>query len=170
MADPVNTIIDRIPLANGAIFFAYFNDTLYCTGPSMRRINLTTKEIAQFGPPATTTGAIAAVDYHRPYPVPPDILGSGTPDGRIYVTTFSDNFVDAAGMVSYDDFEAGEIVPPLFDRFTSFKLSPQAASSYRPAVSAMVVSSNGRYLYFFDVSTLLLGVVDLEAGPRMLGA
>ena len=73
-------------------------------------------------------------------------------------------------MVSFDDFEAAEIVPPLLDQFTQFKLSPQAASNYRPFVTAMVVSNSGRYLYFFDVSTLMLGVVDLESGPRTLGA
>jgi DNA-binding beta-propeller fold protein YncE len=34
----------------------------------------------------------------------------------------------------------------------------------------MVVSSDGRYLYYFDVTTFQLGIVDLAAGPRMVGA
>ncbi|AKK25776.1 hypothetical protein AB431_02590 [Mycobacterium sp. EPa45] len=123
----------------------------------------------QIGPQATFSGAIAVVDFHRPFPVPPDVLGSGTPDGRIYIATVSDSFVDAGGMVSFDDFEAAEILPPLLDRVTQFKLSPQAASTFRPAVSAMVVSSDGKYLYYFDLTTRMLCVVDLEAGPRMLG-
>ncbi len=34
----------------------------------------------------------------------------------------------------------------------------------------MVVSSSGRYLYYYDLNTLMLGVIDLAAGPRTLGA
>lgn len=169
MADPMNTIIDRFPLTNGAGFFEYFNDTLYCSGSSIQRINLSTREITQIGPPATWTSAMTAVDFHRPWDVSPDVIGSGAPEGRIYVATFSDDYADGDGWVSADDFEAAEIFPPLLDRFTPFKLSPQAASTYRPVVSAMAVSSDAKYLYFFDVTTFMLGVVDLEAGPRMLG-
>jgi DNA-binding beta-propeller fold protein YncE len=170
MADPVNTIVDHIPLTNGAGFLEYFNNTLYCTGDGLRRINPSTKQVTEIGTRATSSFAIAAVDFHRPFPVPPDVIGSGQPDGRIYISTVSDDFVDAGGMVSFDDFEAAEIVPPLLDQFTQFKLSPQAASNYRPFVTAMVVSNSGRYLYFFDVRTIMLGVVDLESGPRTLGA
>jgi YVTN family beta-propeller protein len=167
--DPLNRIIDQIPLPNGAFSFEYFNDTLYCTGGTTRRINLHTNAVTEIGPSATFSGAIAAIDFHRPFDVPPDVLGSGLPDGRIYIATISDSFSGAGGMVSYDDFEAAEIFPPLLDRVTQFKLSPQVASTFRPSVSAMVVSSDGRYLYYFDLTTRMLGVVDLEAGPRMLG-
>lgn len=167
--DPLNRIIDHIPLPNGAFSFEYFNDTLYCTGGTTRRIDLRTNAVTEIGPRATFSGAIAAIDFHRPYPVPPDVLGSGLPDGRLYIATISDSFVNAGGMVSFDDFEAAEILPPLLDRITQFKLSPQAASTFRPSVSAMVVSSDGRYLYYFDLTTRMLCKVDLEAGPRLLG-
>lgn len=169
MPAPVNEIVDHIPLSNGAMFFEYFNDTLYCTGGTTRRIRLSTKEITEIGPPATFSGAIAVIDFHRPFPVPPDVLGSGTPDGRIYIATVSDSYLNGAATVPFDDFEAAEIQPSLADRITQFKLSPQAASTFRPAVLAMVVSSDGRYLYYFDQTTLMLCVVDLEAGPRLLG-
>ncbi len=98
MTGPVNAIVDHIPLANGASFFDYFNDTLYCTGDVLRRIDLSTKHVTEFGPSDISTGAIVAVDFHRPFPAPADdsivMIGSGAPDGRIYVTTYSDDFVE----------------------------------------------------------------------------
>jgi len=166
---PVNEIVDHIPLPNGAMFFEYFNDTLYCTGGTIRRIRLSTKETTEIGPLATFSGAITVVDFHRPFPVPPDVLGSGTPDGRIYIATTSDSFLNGSGMVPFDDFEAAEIQPSLGDRITQFKLSPQPASTFRPAVYAMVVSSDGRFLYYFDQTTCMLCVVDLDADRRLLG-
>lgn len=174
MADPVNTIVDHIPLTDGASFIDYFNGSLYCSGDSLRRINLSTNEVTEIGPSDVSTGPVLAVDFHRPFGGPVDddivIIGEGTPDGRIYATTFSDDFVDAGGWVSPDDMEAVEINPPLQHLFTEFKLSPQAASSYRPLVTAMVATSDGKYLYFFDFTTLMVFVVDLAAGPRTLGA
>jgi len=169
MPDPVNTIVDRIPLpANGVMSFDHFNDTIYCTGDAIRRIKLSTKEIAEIGPPARFSGAIAVVDFHRPFPVPPDVLGSGTPDGRIYIATIGKDFL-SGGMVPWDDFEAVEIVPSLGDRQTQFKLSPQVASTFWPPVWSMVGSNDGRRLYYSDSTTLMLGVVDLEGGPRTVG-
>lgn len=174
MADPVNTIVDHIPLAKGSSFIDYFNGSLYCSGGRLRQIILSTKQVTEVGPSDVSTGPVLAVDFHRPFGGPVDddivIVGEGTPDGRIYATTFSDDFVDAGGMLSFDDMEAVEIVPPLLHQFTEFKLSPQAAHTYRPLVTAMVASSDGRYLYCFDFTTLTVGVVDLAAGPRTLGA
>ena len=169
MADPINVVIDRIPLTNGGTFFEYFAGTLYCAGGGAKRINLNTNEVSDVGPSATSSFAVAAVDFHRPFPVPPDIAGSGAPDGRVYLSTLSDDFYGPGGFVSWDDFEAAELVPAMWDQVTQFKLSPQVASQYRPFVTAMAVSNSGRYLYSFDVTTLMVGVVDLEGGPRALG-
>jgi hypothetical protein len=164
MADPVNVIVDHIPLTNGASFFEYFNNRLYCTGGGVRRIDLPTKQVAEIVPPDVATGPITAVDFHRPFPVPPDVLGSGAPDGRVYVTAY----VDAEGGV--DDAQGVEITPPLFDQMTNqFRLCPQFPYNYSPFITAMVVSHSGRYLYYYDWKILMLVVVDLDAGPRTLG-
>jgi len=65
MADPVNTIVDRIPLTGRTDFIEYFNETLYCTGEPTRRINLRTKQIREIVAPVASF-SIALLDFHRP--------------------------------------------------------------------------------------------------------
>jgi hypothetical protein len=73
MTGPINTIVDRISLPDRTDFIEYFNGTLYLSGEPTRRINLRTKEIKAIEPP-TASFAVAIVDFHRPFGVPPDVL------------------------------------------------------------------------------------------------
>jgi DNA-binding beta-propeller fold protein YncE len=154
MTGPVNTIVDRIPIA-GLRAFEYFNNTLYCTGSPARRIDLRNKEVKVIGPPGVGSNATALVDFHRPFDVPPDVVGSGAPDGRIYMTTNSLDHVV-------------EFIPPLLDQFTGFKVAPDSA--HFPAIFCMVASHSGEYLYVHDWNTLAVGIVEVGPYPRMLGA
>jgi YVTN family beta-propeller protein len=155
MPDPVNTIVDHIPLTGGVRSIEYFNDTLYCTGKPPRRIILSNKEIRVIGPPEVDTNATALVDFHRPFDVPPNVVGSGAPDGRIYMSTNSLSHVV-------------EFIPPLLDQFSGFKVAPDSAQF--PAIFCMVAAHNGEYLYVHDWNTLAVGIVAVGPYPRMLGA
>jgi YVTN family beta-propeller protein len=154
MTDPVNVIVDRIPLPSRTDFIEYFNETLYCTGMPSRRINLRTKQIKDIEP-AVASFAIALLDFHRPFNVPPDVVGSGTPDGKVYITTNT-------------EFHVFEIVPPLLDQITKFKVVPDTAS--RPFIFCMVAAHSGKYLYVHDWNALTVGIVDIVGVPRTIGA
>src|ERR1700752_2876266 len=143
MSAPMYTIVDRIALPDRTDFIEYFNESLYCTGSSIRRINLRNKEIKVIDP-GVAAFAIALADYHRPFDVPPDIVGSGTPDGRIYVATNT-------------EFHIFEIAPPLLDQVTKFKVVPDTAQ--RPVIFCMVAAHSGKYLYYHDWNTFQVGIV-----------
>ena len=100
MADPVNTIVDEIPLSEPAYWIELVNDSLYCGGQKIFRVDVRTKATKVIAK-SNGAGCLALVDFHRPIDLPPDVAGAGAPDRRIYA--------------SLDDSRIGEIVPALLD-------------------------------------------------------
>ena len=81
MPDPIHTIVDVIPVPDGAAFFEVFGDSIYCAHPRMSQVDVATKTVRRLGD--GIVGCIAVVDFHRPIDAVPDIIGAGQPDRRI---------------------------------------------------------------------------------------
>lgn len=148
MADPVNTIISEIPNTEDAYFINVFDDSLYCSGGPITRVELLTMETGVIVDDEVA-GCSTIVDFRRPVSVPPDVAGAGQPDRRIYLAT---------------SHGIGEIIPALFDQFTPIPTNC--------GLVACMVGVKGRYLYYDDLDADALGVVDLDAhgGPRLVGS
>jgi YVTN family beta-propeller protein len=66
------------------------------------------------------------------------------------------------------EFHVFEIIPPLLDQVSRFKVVPDSAA--RPFIFCMVAAHSGNYLYVHDWNALTVGIVDLAHGPRTIGA
>jgi hypothetical protein len=63
MADPVNTIVDEIPLPDGATYLQTFGQSIYCAGGTIKRVDIRTKTTSVIGP-EQGSGCLALVDFH----------------------------------------------------------------------------------------------------------
>jgi len=61
-----------------------------------------------------------------------------------------------------------EIIPPLLDQVTKFKVVPDSAQ--RPFIFCMVAAHSGEYLYVHDWNALTISIVDLARGPSTIAA
>jgi YVTN family beta-propeller protein len=154
MADPVNTIVDEIPIPASAYWIHVVDDWLYCSGNQLTVVDLRTKASGVLAG-GVATGCLALVDFHRAFNLPPDVAGSGVPDRRLYTPA-------AQGKI-------GEIIPALLNQFSSFdvRLDPSIESS---VISSMAGTNRGKYLYFNDWTRHAIGIVDLDRpDPRVVG-
>jgi YVTN family beta-propeller protein len=151
MTAPIHTIVDHVPHTESAFFFQVFDDSLYCSGSEITRVDLATN--------ATTVladghhGACSAiVDFHQPIDPPPDISGTSTPDRRIYF--------------AMDDRRVGEIVPALGDRFQRVDMQPSS-------IACMAATNSGKLLYFHAWDDPFIAIVDLSQPwpvvPKVVG-
>lgn len=155
MADPVNTIVDEIPIAAPAYWIHVLDDWLYCSGDQLTAVDLRTKAsgVLAGGVPR---GCLAFVDFHRELNVPPDSVGAGAADRRLYLP---------AGQM-----RIGEIIPALLNQFASFDVQLDA-SPESSSITAMVGTNSGKFLYFNDWTRHTIGVVDLDRHiPRLAGS
>lgn len=151
MADPVNTIVDHIPLSYGAYWIEQVNDALYCGGDKILKIDPKTKQTRILAD-SNGAGGLTLVDFHRIWDLPSDLVGAGAPDRRIYVP-LPDNGI-------------AEIAPPLNDQLRSFEVG-SAADDY--TALCMVGAHNAKHLYFHSWYDFGIGVVNLNRpDPNMI--
>lgn len=140
MTAPIHTIVDHVPHTENAYFFQVFDDSLYCSGSEITRVDLSTNAATVVA--AGHHGACSAiVDFHQPIDPPTDISGTSQPDRRIYF--------------AMDDGRVGEIVPALNDRFRRVEMEPNS-------IACMVGTNSGKLLYFHSWADVDLVVVDLS--------
>ena len=157
MTDPINLVVDRIPLGEHTVYDMYVHgDVLYGSLTRIQRIDLHTKKITTVGPEENGAYPLTFVDFHRPLDGPTDgsLIGDGLPDQRLYV-------------VLPDKRQIGEITPAYFDSFQAFQVVPDHAPSFFPL--AMVGSNSAKYLYFYDVNRYAICIIDLDV-RKMVGS
>jgi YVTN family beta-propeller protein len=154
MADPINVVVDRIPLDDNTYDIYAFDNVLYASYGPIRRVDLRTKEVSIIAP-GEPCGVLAFIDFHRPLDGPTDAVlgGTGAPDQRLYVTLQNN--------------QIGEITPARFDSFTPIQVLPKHFQDM--FVFTMVGTNSAKYLYMYEHNRWAVCIIDLDAG-RMTGS
>lgn len=147
MADPINVVVDRIPIRDYSYSICRHNDALYLAANGLQRVDLPTRTV-KVVVPGVDALVLALVDFHQPIPLPPDVLGAGAPDRRIYIPS--------------TDYRIVEVQPAILDQFDSFPVGPYSAYTEQ-FVCAIVGSNDARLLYLCDAyRERVVVVVDLH--------
>ena len=143
MADPVNKVIDMIPMPGPSTHLAAIGSVVYATSVTavgVTKVKTATKEVESVV--ASGTGAVVMLDFHRTIPIP-DTIVEGSPDRRIYVVA---NSATADQII--------EIIPGRFDTIAMRDIDPARG------LFDLAASPTQRLLYFAGFGSESIGVFD----------